>query len=153
MAKKTFKAAVELTSDVSDGYQPGLRALGKYSNRVSVYDRNSLGGSVDIDSCTEKIYPQANRWDYALAYKSEAYFIEVHSANTSQVSIVQRKLQWLKDWLHSKAPEINKLKAKKQPFSWIMTNGCHIKTDSKLRQASQYGLTIVSKLKLPIKKG
>ena len=150
MAKQTltFEQAVEATPDVANGYQIGLSALGQYSNRINAANTLLLNGSVDIDTCTTRKYPNENRWDYALAYSQKVYFVEVHSANTSQVSTVMRKLQWLKDWLNSCAPEINKLKAQ-QPYYWIMSNNNQIlRGSSQARQISQAGLKPISCLNL-----
>ena len=150
MAKQslTFKQAVEATPDVANGYRIGLSALGQYSDKINAANTRLLNGSVDIDACTTEKYPNENRWDYALAYSRKVYFVEVHSANTSQVSTVLRKLQWLKDWLNFSAPEINKLKAQ-QPYYWIMSNNNHIlKGSSQARQISQACLKPISCLKL-----
>ena len=150
MAKKTltFKQAVEATPDVENGYQKGLGAFGPYSNKINAADKRLLNGSVDIDACTTVKYPNANRWDYALAYNQKVFFVEVHSANTSQVSVVLRKLQWLKDWLNSDAPEIKKMRAQ-QPYYWIMSNNNRIlRGSSQARQLSQAGLNPISRLNL-----
>jgi len=150
MAKQilTFKQAVEATPDIANGYKNGLSALGQYSNKINAADTRLLNGSVDIDTCTTLKYPNANRWDYALAYSQKVYFVEVHSAKTSEVSAVLRKLQWLKDWLNSHAPEINKMKAQ-QPYYWIMSNNNKIlKGSSQARQISQAGLKPISCLNL-----
>ena len=144
---KTFKQAVEETEEIKNGYQNGLKALGNYSNKVELGDTKKCEGSVAIDDCTESLYPQENRWDYVFGYKGEAYFVEVHSAHTSEVSVVLKKLQWLKDWLNSKAPDIKKLQAKDKAFIWIQTNGNHIITNSKQSKIlAQKGLKPVSKL-------
>jgi len=142
MAKQTFtfKQVVEATPDVENGYQVGLGALGQYRNKINAANTRLLNGSVDIDACTTVKYPNENRWDYALAYSQKVYFVEVHSANTGQVNVVLRKLQWLKDWLNSSAPEIKKMKAQ-QPYYWIMSNNNRIlKGSSQARQISQAGL-------------
>lgn len=125
----TFKQAIESTPDISNGYKTGLTAFGGYSNKVKVPDTTKLQGSVDIDACTTKKYPQSNRWDYAFAYKSEVFFVEIHTANTSEVQVVIKKLQWLKDWLNQNAPEINKLKAK-QCFFWVQSKNFQIPKNS-----------------------
>ena len=144
---KTFKQAVEETEEIKNGYQNGLKALGNYSNKVELGDTKKCEGSVAIDDCTESLYPQENRWDYVFGYKGEAYFVEVHSAHTSEVSVVLKKLQWLKDWLNSKAPEIKKLQAKDKAFIWIQTNGNHIlPKSSQNRLLAEKGLKPVSKL-------
>jgi len=144
---KTFKQAVEETEEIKNGYQNGLKALGNYSNKVELGDTKKCEGSVAIDDCTESLYPQENRWDYVFGYKGDAYFVEVHSAHTSEVSVVLKKLQWLKDWLNSKAPEIKKLQAKDKAFIWIQTNGNHIlPKSSQNRLLAEKGLKPVSKL-------
>ena len=146
MAKRTltFKQAVEATPDIANGYKVGLGALGQYRNKINAADTRLFNGSVDIDNFTSRKYPNANRWDYALAYSQKVYFVEVHSANTSQVSTVIRKLKWLKDWLYSFAPEINKLKAQ-QPYYWIMSNNNQIlRGSSQARRLSQAGLKPIS---------
>lgn len=121
--RKTFRQAVESTPEIANCYQPGLQALdSKYRNRIDLTDTRKCEGSLDIDTCTKAIYPQANRWDYALSYKSKVYFIEFHSAKTDEASTVLRKLQWLKDWLQHKAPEIKKMQATEHAFVWVQSN-------------------------------
>ena len=94
--KLTFKEAVEATPDVALGYQEGINAFGKYADKIIVPDPDKIDGSLDIDEATLKLYPDDNRWDYALCYDSEVFYIEVHSAITSEVSRMVKKLQWLK---------------------------------------------------------
>lgn len=146
----TFKQAVEATPDVATGFQVGLTALGVYSSKVSVSVTKDLQGSIDIDTLTTAKYPNSNRWDYAFSYKGEVFFIEVHSATSSEVRTVLRKLQWLKDWLQSKAPEINKMSAKKTaPFYWIQSKGFAIpKTSPQYRAAESAGLKPIARLTL-----
>jgi hypothetical protein len=146
----TFKQAVEATPDIATGYKAGLTAMGAYSNRVSVAVTARLQGSVDIDSCTTTKYPNDNRWDYALSYKGEVFFVEVHSANTSEVRTVLRKFQWLKDWLNNKGPEINNLKAKnRSPFVWIQSKNFQIpKNTPQYLAAVKAGLLPIKQLEL-----
>jgi hypothetical protein len=150
VAQMTFKEAVEATSDVATCYKQGLSAFGAYSNRIEVLDTMKLQGSVDIDLCTMTKYPNDNRWDYAFAYKGEVFFVEVHSANTSEVKTMLRKLQWLKDWLNLEAPEINKLKAKSAvPFVWIQSKNFQIpKSSPQYFAAKSKGLIPLRRLKL-----
>lgn len=144
----TFMQAVEITPDVTTCYKTGLRALGKHSSKISVSDTQKLSGSIDIDSCTQKKYPQSNRWDYCFGYNGEAFFVEVHSANSSQVSVVLKKLEWLKDWLNYKATEIDKMKSKNRPaFYWIQSAGFAIPpTSRQFIAAKTAGLLPISKL-------
>ena|SRR5260221_14481211 len=144
----TFEEAVKTTPDVAACFKKGLIALGQHSSKVEVSKTRKLQGSINIDDCTSAKYPNENRWDYAFAYNQQVFFIEVHSANSREVRTVLKKLQWLKDWLHHKAPEVNKLKAK-NPFYWIQSKGFAIpKTSPQYRAAEGAGLRPISKLRV-----
>ena len=151
MAKRnnnTFKKAVEATPDIENCYQPGLKSLGVHSSKITLDNTSLSEGSVDIDTCVTSKYPNDSRWDYCLSYKGKTYFVEVHTANTREVGAVLKKLQWLKDWLISNAPELIKLKAK-QPFYWIQSGNYSILPNSKQeRRMAQVGLKPIPKLHL-----
>ncbi len=53
----SFKKAVESISDLSGGYCNGLKAMKVNSAKIIAADERMLSGSVDIDTCTKKIYP------------------------------------------------------------------------------------------------
>jgi len=91
-----FKRAVLNTSDIANCYQPGLQALRAYNTKILIKNKSLCAGSVDIDECVKSKYPNSNRWDYCVGYGNQVYFIEVHSANTSEVGTMLAKLQWLK---------------------------------------------------------
>ncbi|MBI2418302.1 MAG: hypothetical protein HYV28_10465 [Ignavibacteriales bacterium] len=149
MRENTFKEAVESTPEVKNCYQAGLKALGKYSNKIQVKDNGKCDGSLDIDKCTMVKYPQAPRWDYAIGYDGKVVFVEVHSANTSEVSKMFDKLDWLKWWLTNNAPAINKLKKFNPAFVWIQSNGFAIlKHSAQYRRVAQINLLPVNKLNL-----
>lgn len=137
-----LETAVELTPDVAGSCQAGLSALGAYSAKIVVPDTRNIGGSVNIDSATKELYPMDSRWDYALEYDCEVFFIEVHPGSTSEVDTVLKKLDWLKSWLQNKAPEINRVKTKnKQAYHWIYTGSFSIlKTSRHYKLLSQKGL-------------
>lgn len=153
MSKKAinkFKAAVEATPAIAACYKTGLTALGSHSVKISLKDTACCDGSVEIDECVKGNHPNANRWDYCLSYNDEVYFVEVHSANTSEVSTMLNKLQWLKDWLNKEAPKIAELKARtKTPYWWIMSGSYNILPNSRqARQIAQVGLKPVARLSL-----
>ena len=123
----SFKEAVIATPDVTSGYRESLEAFEEYKSKIKVPKPNIVDGSLDIDITTRKLYPDDNRWDYALCVNGEVFYIEVHSAITSEVSRMIKKLQWLKSWLTTRAPEINKLTTKtKQPYYWVQSSNCDI---------------------------
>lgn len=141
----SFQEAIDRTQDVCGKCQNGLAALGKCSKKIIVPDVSLIDGSLDIDSSTVSLYPMAHRWDYALSYNGEVFYIEEHSAITSQVSVVIEKLKWLKQWLREKAPEINKLSStKKNPYYWIQSSNFSIP-----KHTRQYKMAVQNRL-LPI---
>lgn len=143
---KNFRTAVESTPDVQTGFKPGLSALGQHSNKIQAKQKSQFNGSLDIDTCTTHLYPNDNRWDYAFSYKSEVYFVEIHSAQTNEVKTVIRKLEWLKNWLRNQAPEIQALTVKKRiPYYWIQSKNFQIPPST-----PQHRLAVQHKI-LPIK--
>jgi len=151
--RKPFKKAVEHTDEVRLGYKAGkLAILNNERNKVELGDPRKCGGSLFIDQCLidQGLYPNDNRWDYAIDYDGEVFFFEVHTANTGEVGTVLNKLAWLKDWLSHKAPEISALRAKsKTSFYWVQSNGYHIQQNSsQARTVLQKGLKPISKLVL-----
>lgn len=142
----TFREAVEQTPQIAAVYKAGLSAFGDYASKVVVPDNRLLGGSVDIDFATVKLYPNENRWDYAFDYNGETFFIEVHTASTSETSTVLRKLDWLKVWLREQAPKLEKLKSKViPPFYWVQSKQYALPTHT-----PQYRKAMSAKL-IPIK--
>lgn len=119
MNDNVFRLAVEGTKQTSHGYLTGLQALGSNSTKISVSNPRLLNGSVDIDHCVKDIYPEENRWDYAIGYNNAAYFIEIHPAETSAVSKMIAKVTWLKQWLKIQAPLLDKIKSSQNTFQWV----------------------------------
>jgi hypothetical protein len=138
-----FKASVESTPDVQACFHPGLRALGAYSTKIRLGATNLCYGSIDIDTCVSRRYPHDNRWDYVFDYNERLYFVEVHSAETSEVSVVLRKLQWLKDWLDDHAPRINSLPKGNPGYYWIQSGRFNIpQTTPQYRKITQAGINL-----------
>lgn len=147
--KNAFQLAVEQTPEISSCYQAGLKALGKYRNKIQFPDGFAICGSVDLDACVQRLYPNDNRWDYIVCYNGLVYFIEVHGAITSEVSAMLNKLKWLRMWLIQQAPKIRALKAKDEPFIWIQSGKFAIpKTSRQYKLLVQNGLLPKSVFKL-----
>ena len=88
-----LKVAVEHTDDVRGNFQTGLKAVrGTERQKIIVPDTRKISGSLDIDTLTQTKYPADNRWDYAIEYDQETFFIEVHPGSTSDVATVLAKL-------------------------------------------------------------
>ena len=119
----TFKQAVEGTPEIADAWKAGLQALPAVDRqRIDVRKTRSLSGSVNLDSTLRSNYPSESRWDYGVGYRTggrngeTVYWVEVHPATSGDVSVVLRKLDWLKQWLHDKAPKLNGMR---KEFVWI----------------------------------
>lgn len=90
--KCAFRMAVEGTPDVANGYCPGLQALENVDKTaVKLNDKRRVDGSLNIDKETKHLYPNEPRWDYAVGYDDKVFFVEVHPANTSNISEMAKK--------------------------------------------------------------
>ena len=142
--KKTpLEMTAEQTNDIVGYFQEGLHAVkGEYRSKIVCTNPRALTGSINIDEATRSAYPDANRWDYAIEYDNETYFVEFHPAATGNVSEMMNKFKWLKSWLRTKAPIMNELKPKCRPaYYWIATGRVKIlKGSSESRQLAQIGL-------------
>lgn len=144
-----FKAAVEQYAEIRMCYQPGLQALGNDSNKVTVADTRLCDGSVFIDKCLEETYANASRWDYVFAYNGRVVFVEVHPAETTEVNVILKKLEWLKRWLRDQAPSIEAMKDATHPFYWVASGRTNIhKGSPQYRCAAQARILPVSRINL-----
>lgn len=149
----TFKEAIQNTSEITHCYKSGLQALGANSSKVLVKETRMLTGSVDIDSCLKKLYPNENRWDYVFGYNKQIYYLEVHPATTGEVKKIVEKIKWLTSWIKSSAKNLEDL-MKQSSFHWVSsgnTDPAFRKTNKYSRILSQNGLSI-PRSKLDIRK-
>lgn len=146
-----FRQAVEATAEIADGYCQGLQALRANATTVTAENTLHLEGSVDIDACVHNLYPNDSRWDYAIGYEGKSYFLEVHPANTSNVSEMLNKAKWLKGWLQDKALPLKNIAAGKTLY-WVPSGKCKILPGSpESKRLAQSHIRIVKPLRLPIK--
>ena len=143
----TLKEAVDGTPDVGGNHKNGLSALrGSDRGLIVVPDTRKISGSLDIDGATERLYPKESRWDYAVEYDGEVFFIEVHPASTTEIKALIKNYDWLKNWLKTKAPRIDALKAKsKHPYHWVHTGS------SKILKSSRHYKELTKRKLLPVK--
>lgn len=150
-AKKCkFQEAVENTNEVRDGFRVGKGAINSADrNKIEADNNNKIQGSLDIDSQVKALYPEAPRWDYVLSYDDKLYYFEIHPAETSEVDRVIKKLCWLKNWLRTKAEQIDKLPKAEHPYIWVQSGRYAILSSANMnRKLSAVGISIASKLKL-----
>lgn len=146
LPKSRLQEAVKGIGGLDKHFEKGLGAVkGEYRNRITAEEPRFFNGSLDIDKAKSKTEPTANRWDYAIEYNGEVFFVEVHPGSTRDVSIILKKLKWLKQWLKNEAKAIDVLKTKRAtPYFWIHTGGCKIlQGSSTCKQLAQSGIRII----------
>jgi hypothetical protein len=143
-----FQKAVSDTPDLGKhAYHAGLKALtAAHRKRIQQGEARILG-SINLDGALCQRYPNEPRWDYGIGIqkgnKPYAIRVEVHPANTSNVSEVLLKLRWLKGWLSGQATQLHALTPPQRAYHWIATDGVDITPNSpEARQLAQAGLTM-----------
>ena len=117
-----FADVVRSTPEIAECLKNGLQALGGNSRKIKGTSTHSLKGSVDIDTCLKRIYPNDPRWDYVFGYKDRVYYVEVHQGRVSEVENVIRKFNWLKQWRARSATNLEGMKDQSS-YHWISTRG------------------------------
>jgi hypothetical protein len=147
-----FRRAIEQAEHLH--WKPGLSAITSSEGKGQVVpaDAKSLLGSAAIDtdsqSVKEKFFSQGARWDYVVGVqrtRDVAHFIEVHSADTSGVSEVEKKLFWLFEFLQ-RAPQ-EQLAGLARELHWVASGRINIpkhlpqfkKLETKLRKLGLKG--------------
>ncbi len=150
VSKSQFQIAVEGTDEISTAYHNGIQAIKNCErDKIIAEDSQKIDGSVDIDNTVKHLYPNDNRWDYAVGYNGKVCYVEVHPAYTGEVEKIAQKLFWLKEWLNDKAPLLSSLPKAKIPFIWLSTSGVHIIPQSRqYKKLSTLGIKLASKHKL-----
>lgn len=118
--KSAFQQAVEQTPEVRNGYCIGIKAVKNLERpKIKINKPLLLDGSLDIDKSVKMLYPRSARWDYAISYEGRVCFLEVHPAYDGEIKKMIEKLNWLKDWLRTKAPLMASLPKYEIPYCWI----------------------------------
>lgn len=148
----SFKNAVEATLPLV--WCAGLQALrAEDKPHIELEDTRRLRGSVDVDTALQKVEPNANRWDFGIAYQhtdrdSEVvYWTELHTASDSQVKVVIAKARWLLDWLKKSGQELDPFE---RDIVWVSSGSTRFTlTSPQQKQMAAAGLRHVgSKLRI-----
>ena len=148
--KSVFRQAVENTPEIKDGYCSGLKAVkGSERTKITADEPAFIDGSVDIDSCVLALYPDDARWDYAISFKGQVCFLEIHPACDKEIKKMNDKLQWLKRWLKTKAPQIDTLPRYSKPFCWVPSGGTgFLSTSVSRKKIALLGISYENRLEL-----
>jgi hypothetical protein len=128
LPKETFREAISTCPPLR--LREGLQAIKKSEGKgqISAANLEQLLGSVAIDDDCLSEHPNASRWDYLVGYdrngQAIAHFIEVHYAETSDVSVVEKKFDWLQTYLGSAGHE--QLKSLPAEYHWVASGRVNI---------------------------
>ena len=154
----SFKEAVKKTKGLESAWRDGLQALRPEDKpHIQAENTRALKGSVDIDAAYQKAEPDANRWDFAIAYqhtnppREVIYWVELHTASDSQIKVVIKKAQWLLAWFKKTG---KKLSAFERSIIWVSSGSTKISPSAPQRkQMAQAGLRQVGgTLRIPNKR-
>lgn len=120
LAARTFAHAIDQAEHLK--LLEGLRAIEPGEGKGSITaDARTLIGSVGMDKDCEASYPTHSRWDDVVGVRhsggDHAFFIEVHPAESSNVSEMIRKLDWLLTFLARERQKA--LAALPHEFHWV----------------------------------
>jgi hypothetical protein len=145
----TFQQAVQQIPSLENAWRSGLQALRpEDKTHIDSEDTRALRGSADIDAAYQAEEPNANRWDFAIAYqhtnrsKEVVYWVELHTASDSQVDTVIRKAEWLKTWFRGGGKILASFE---KEILWVSSGSTRFTrhTDPKRRRMAAVGLTPV----------
>ena len=132
-----FENAVEKTEGLAQAFRLGLRALKKVDRRrIHCRNTRNLTGSVNLDDALHDPHPSDPRWDYGIGIRQSrgsdrVTWVEVHSASSSHIQEVLNKFAWLREWLRSSAPLLNRMPAE---YVWVASGSVHIPPNSPQRK-------------------
>lgn len=121
----------------------------KYIKFESGKSKQYITGSINLDSCYEKINPDGNRWDYIIFLNKKdcppCQCIEIHPAVSKAVTLMEKKLEWVKQLITDCRGNIKK----NYLFIWIATDGIHIPPGSpQYRQYKKLGIELIKEFRI-----
>ena len=139
----TAEQAVNATPHLNGKWNKGLQALRAIDKpHIRTSDTRAITGSLDLDEALMRLpeHSQVNRWDFAIGYKHEdrdaecLYWVELHTANASQVNVVLKKLRWLLRWLSGNGKALDKQNFERD-FVWVSSGSTHYSLNSSQQRA------------------
>lgn len=140
---RRFRATVLSLPAIAHLYEKGLRALpGSDSARIRCRHTINLSGSISLDKGLKDSYPNDSRWDYAIGYSGAAtdtvHWVEVHPCSPGMIGEMQRKLQWLRNWIVASAPSFEDMPRR---FIWLPAGAVSLRPGTRQYAAvAQMGL-------------
>ncbi len=141
----TFQEAVQQTPHLAAAWRAGLQAL-RAEDRPHIQTEHPrrLRGSADVDAALRGSEPNANRWDFAIGNQHTnhadefIYWVEIHTGSDNQISVVLRKLEWLKNWLRQDGHRLDRFN---RDFIWVSSgHTLFTQGSAQVRTLAQKGL-------------
>jgi hypothetical protein len=132
-----FKQAVENTRGLEQAYRRGLQAIqSRDTGRIPCHESRMVTGSVNLDDALAAVLPNDPRWDYGVGVTAQTtsetiVWIEIHPASSHHVDEVLHKLDWLKDWLRTRAPQLDVMP---REFVWVASGQVALQANSPQRR-------------------
>ena len=147
----TFRAALGRTPNLGTAWRAGLGALRSQDRpHIRAEIPRHLTGSADVDAALVGVQPNANRWDFAIGYQHSnrkqelIYWVETHTGSDSQIAVVLRKFDWLKNWLRGDGQELAKFE---RDIVWVASGATSFTQNSTQRKRlATSGLRYVGKI-------
>ncbi len=123
-----FRTAINSAEHLK--YEAGLLAIrrGEGKGQIRAEDPGKVLGSCNMDLDCRSAFPNANRWDYVIGYdrhhEAIAFYVEVHSAISNQVSQMAKKLDWLNAFLLRDTN--TKLQRLQREYHWVASGRVRI---------------------------
>lgn len=132
-------ASISLGHDKLKGYfYNGLNALTSADKRhVKVPNTSLIKGSLALDNAAKQDMPDNYRWDYAIDYNGNVYFLEIHPASTSEIGTMINKVDGLLQWLKAIDADLITLPPVNRKFYWVSSGKTDLRIIPNSRQAKQ----------------
>ena len=130
----TFREAVKSVPATAAHYRVGLRALQPADReRVRISETRLLRGSVNLDEALAGTRPNQPVWDYGIGASRKlepvvVVWVEPHPASSKHIKPVLAKLNWLRGWLRTEVPQLDRLKSH---FVWVATGSVALPANSR----------------------
>lgn len=136
-------ASISLGHNKLKGYfSNGFNALTSADKRhVKVPNTSLINGSLALDNAAKQDVPDNYRWDYAIDYNGNVYFLEIHPASTSEISTMINKVDGLQQWLKTIDADLMALPPVDRKFYWVSSG----KTDLRIMPNSRHAKQLAAK--------
>ncbi|GMV87823.1 MAG: hypothetical protein AMXMBFR81_07540 [Chthonomonas sp.] len=147
--RNEFAEAVDLHPELRGRCRAGLRALAGSHSRLVEHAGATLSGSINLEGALNDNPDRASdrKWDYGIGFvrgsESIACWVEVHPANSGEVSVFIEKASALKSFLNeppsARLKDLTSRAEVQTRYQWVRTGSDHLTTRD-VRRLNHSGL-------------